>query len=1562
MSEDLKYYKSTLRNLSNPTVAKLLAQKADELSAGLADKNLSEEEKEEVKKQKSKLMSTIKYEGIDFKDDRDGFFVTKYKSDYLETDDVSEAEAIGYGAMLGVTDTVRGVQQLTGIGKEELEKQQQRLRRLMQNKEYGGKVMAAYMGGAVADPIGWILPVAKAYKVATIGAKVKKMAATGVVTGGIVGATGYVDEQMDSLVGDGKMSRVEQAGIGAVAGGVLAPVIGAGVNVYKYARNKEYLPLREIVTPEPVKTRIIADDKTVAKATTSKAATEASIIDSSIKKPSIVEPSVPISKRKVDVAIEDGKPKLTKEVKPTMASKVTDFSDTISEKSLYGMVQNNLLSSAGTVGGFASGWNSVDDTESTASKLYTAFLYATIGGFGGKIIPKIPVTKNVKGKWQDLGFTEPKNIGDIGGDLFRDRYSLRNYPTFVKYLDDLSVDQNLYTGKMKDVSDKLKVLSDSDKKTLYKIMVGEGEEIEALAKLNTESRNLIKELGEIAVERGMIKRETFLQNLETYLHRTYTSNIENATKGMNAKQRSAFITKMKSNFSSVKVIGDQIKPRGLLKTVTLGDYLKVWNKQKAETHLNRISKDSGLDAVAKANGVDIKVRPEDLNHKGWEFLDDIIKTKDGYFRVIKRGEPVQDAAGKFVRLGDVLSSEKIVVTDAIKIRWQLTKAQREALGEIEDASFALMKTAELLIRDTTTIAFFNKTARTYGKTQKELIDSGLDLKQIDELYEKVPDTAIIKESKLFGKTGTTKIDPDEVTSLKSYGELSGKYLPREIANEIGDLDRISSFLRASVGNKGIGLSKAGESNFIAQFYAKYRRLNTFWKKTKTAYNPAVHVNNVVSNVVLYDFAGAAYRHLHHARRAMFQGRKNGLFRLAEDTGLLNKSFIDVEMKEVQAVWKKAYMDGYIKSTDDLSTLLDGSMQNTLTFQKELKRLSSLKKKVGDVAFKPLEILENLYKQEDYFFRLGVFRDRIEKGLQGKLKSQVKLGRLGLTDSDKKVVQKILDGEYVDITKPGMENVKSLIQYSKNEGVKWFIDYDIQAPGINFLRATVTPFLAYTYRVVPLLAEAAITRPQKVAKWAALAYGMDIVSSNVYYDTATGEVNTSNQLKKFNQGTGSIKDVAFNPGTEAERMLLPEYERGNLFGFPGFPNKILRVPITTDGVPHYIDVTRWTPGGDIFEVRQGNGNIPFIPLALQPSFGALGSIMAAGSGFDSFRQQSLPGYGLDGWSDLKIQGKSLLLDFMPNIIILGYDGTGSYSYLKVREALARQKKDGMFNLIPGYDKPREGAPAKANVFQDDLTVLNAVLHTFGVKIRPIEYSKLTVRKRAEAAGKIEKLIDQVRAAGKKVKKGTITEAQFREQRLKLKEQRDEIRKEYNDILDEATSLWSKFKDPMENPIWPFETEGEKQERQGMLMDAIQDDPTLYYKEKNETPAPYKIIRKNATKYNIDSEVIEGIVVAESKFDPRIVGDRDLKNRAYGLMQIRKPALDDVNDFYNLGYTEEDLMDPEINLEVGIAYLAMQRDKYGIYDINEMIQSYNAGPGNKSKLYLEKVLADINRERV
>ena len=78
-----------------------------------------------------------------------------------------------------------------------------------------------------------------------------------------------------------------------------------------------------------------------------------------------------------------------------------------------------------------------------------------------------------------------------------------------------------------------------------------------------------------------------------------------------------------------------------------------------------------------------------------------------------------------------------------------------------------------------------------------------------------------------------------------------------------------------------------------------------------------------------------------------------------------------------------------------------------------------------------------------------------------------------------------------------------------------------------------------------------------------------------------------------------------------------------------------------------------------------------------------------------------------------------------------------------------------------------------------------------------------------------------------------------------------------------------------------------------------------------------------------------------------------------MQVRKPALDDVNEYYNLDFSEKDLQDPRINLEVGIAYFAMQRDKYKAKDLDSMIQGYNAGPGKKSPIYLKNVKDDMER---
>ena len=70
------------------------------------------------------------------------------------------------------------------------------------------------------DPASWLIPFGKAKTLYTMGKY-------GMVSGAIAGAAGYVDEEQDSIIGSGKITRGEQAGLSAIGGGVLAPTFGA---------------------------------------------------------------------------------------------------------------------------------------------------------------------------------------------------------------------------------------------------------------------------------------------------------------------------------------------------------------------------------------------------------------------------------------------------------------------------------------------------------------------------------------------------------------------------------------------------------------------------------------------------------------------------------------------------------------------------------------------------------------------------------------------------------------------------------------------------------------------------------------------------------------------------------------------------------------------------------------------------------------------------------------------------------------------------------------------------------------------------------------------------------------------------------------------------------------------------------------------------------------------------------------------------------------------------------------------------------------------------------------
>jgi hypothetical protein len=82
---------------------------------------------------------------------------------------------------------------------------------------------------------------------------------------------------------------------------------------------------------------------------------------------------------------------------------------------------------------------------------------------------------------------------------------------------------------------------------------------------------------------------------------------------------------------------------------------------------------------------------------------------------------------------------------------------------------------------------------------------------------------------------------------------------------------------------------------------------------------------------------------------------------------------------------------------------------------------------------------------------------------------------------------------------------------------------------------------------------------------------------------------------------------------------------------------------------------------------------------------------------------------------------------------------------------------------------------------------------------------------------------------------------------------------------------------------------------------------------------------------------------------IIGDLKYTNKAYGIFQVRKPALTDVNNFYHLVYKEEDLKLLHVNIIAGVLYLNLcklqaKREVYNEEDIKYLtFKKYNGGIG-------------------
>jgi len=226
-----------------------------------------------------------------------------------------------------------------------------------------------------------------------------------------------------------------------------------------------------------------------------------------------------------------------------------------------------------------------------------------------------------------------------------------------------------------------------------------------------------------------------------------------------------------------------------------------------------------------------------------------------------------------------------------KKRKDIPEDIRDALGEIKEAGYPSAKGIAQLSQAIERAKFFNTVAKKYAS------------KIAKEGFEKLPET-------------------------KTLGELSNKYVPRAIFDDIQTMIR-----------------RAGKGEEI------YRKGLGLWKFGKVIANPATHGRNMMSNVILADMGGLSPIRVDIYGQALKELKTKGKYykELKKVSNILSETFYSREIGDL--------LDAFQKT------------KGTNIIQKSLGMVKRLMKKSGD-----------LYQAEEQWSKMALYIAKRKKGL------------------------------------------------------------------------------------------------------------------------------------------------------------------------------------------------------------------------------------------------------------------------------------------------------------------------------------------------------------------------------------------------------------------------------------------------------------------------------------------------------------------------------------------------------------------------------------------------------
>lgn len=325
---------------------------------------------------------------------------------------------------------------------------------------------------------------------------------------------------------------------------------------------------------------------------------------------------------------------------------------------------------------------------------------------------------------------------------------------------------------------------------------------------------------------------------------------------------------------------------------------------------------------------------------------------------------------------------------------------------------------------------------------------------------------------------------------------------------------------------------------------------------------------------------------------------------------------------------------------------------------------------------------------------------------------------------------------------------------------YIFTYDDLPSGAAKIRDYGIPFFAWTYKAIPCLLKTAMVHPGRFLAPAAILSSLKMAT----YFLLAGGGDDDNLLKRWDRAQ-KLQDY--------EEKTMPEYMKGMTAFFTPKSVRIWNDSLT--GEAQFLDISRWIPGGDMFDADNQMGGIDiFQPI--MPSHPLIGIALAMVANKDSFTGKEVVNELGDTDSE-KFQKRAewLAKNLSPSLAPWSYHGT------RLAQAISYETGYGFLKDTPGAKTTHE---VLTNWFGKNgftgnhvpMELSRALEHSVGIKNRLVDFEYQEQMAGVKARVEINAIKQQYRAKARAAARQGLPMSQLEDARKDAYERIQRIMKE------------------------------------------------------------------------------------------------------------------------------------------------------------------------------------------